>query len=359
MGETVTTIAIFGAHGDAEVDALAKRIRDRGAEPWIIDLSSFPERLAIEMTAESVRVGGRTIDEVHAAFLRTVGRNAPAHARYVDNEPVGDASRWSALYEETCRALRRERRYQSVRTSLVARVARQCPVVNPPHPQNLHREKPFELSRMAAAGLPVPTFLAGTDREALASFVETGTRSWGGVVNKPLAGIYKTVRWDESFRHPFDRRPALGQRLIRGDTVRCYVLDGRLISAARIVHAGTVDSSLSQTGIETIELSPEQRSLAEGTAHALGLVFCGMDLMVDHATAESWVIDCNLSPMFVNYAKLSGCDVPGHVADYLLRTGRGPSDRSQRLLDLLAEAKDAMEEDRSLVSRLRGRGGRR
>jgi glutathione synthase/RimK-type ligase-like ATP-grasp enzyme len=137
------------------------------------------------------------------------------------------------------------------------------------------------------------------------------------------------------------------------------VVDGQLLTAARIVHGGTVDSSESQTGIEVLDLPASARAIAEGTAAALDLAFCGMDLMRESGSGAWHVIDCNLSPMFVAYGRLSRVDVAGHLADLLLaRAGHRPDARQADVLDLVGEAKSLLADDPE-IARLMERQKRR
>jgi glutathione synthase/RimK-type ligase-like ATP-grasp enzyme len=247
---------------------------------------------------------------------------------------------------------------QVLRNTIIQAVARRAPVINPPIPQNLHRQKPLLFSRLVRAGVPVPPFLCTSEPASAHAFAEHGWRSWSGVVDKPSAGIYKTTLWGDGSAkiHRWQTRPALLQRYIAGDTVRCYVLRDRVVAAARIVHGGTIDSSMSQTGIVPVELTSEQRSVAERTARALDLAFCGMDLMVEAAGNQTWLIDCNLSPMFVNFAKLSLVDVPGLLADALIEmAGEKVGDRPA-VLDMVEEAKRLLASDARLRNRRSGRG---
>ena len=211
--------------------------------------------------------------------------------------------------------------------------------VNPPAVQNLHRLKTRLLQRLQRAGLPVPALAAGTDAARLERWAVQTEQRHGGVVDKPVAGIYKTRRWSAA-RHaarPWSRRPALLQRLIRGATVRVYVLAGEVLTAAKIVHAGEhVDSSRGQTGVEVLELDAPARAAAEGAARELELEFCGLDLMLDETSGEVFLIDCNLSPMFVNHGRMSRCDIAGHLADHLIALGQARADQEQRRSAVLA-----------------------
>ncbi len=351
------TIGLFGPSNDPEVCALAKRLEGRGVEPWIVDLAAFPQSCSISARS-GFEVDGRPLLEMDAAYLRRAGYNLRPELRYGEVGEPSSLEVWRGLYPQVVREMRAEHARHALRTAALRWLSTKRPVINPPDAQNLHRTKTFELERLRAAGLPVPRFAGGTDRAALRSFCQgAAQRGWSGVVTKPPAGIYKTyLVEDPSLRdHPFGRRPALLQRYISGDTVRCYAAGGSFLSAARIVHKGTVDSSMSQTGIEVIELSKRGRALVERTARALELGFCGMDLMVDGRSGREYVIDCNISPMFVNYGYLSGCDVAGHLAEHLIeRASDGPGSYERpAVADRVAEAKEAIGEDPALAALLR------
>ncbi len=356
------TVGIFGSPEDAEVGALVHRIRARGADPWVIDLAALPRSLRAVWREGHVLVDGRDTREIGSAYLRTVGRNLPRCARYGEPCSAVSAEAWRSRFEPTRAALRQERANQALRTTIIEAVARRSPVINPPIPQNLHRQKPLLFTRLARAGVPVPPFLSTSEPESARSFAEHGWRCWSGVVDKPSAGIYKTRLWTDASEgcHRWATRPALLQRYIAGDTVRCYVLGHRVVAAARIVHGGTIDSSESQTGIDPIEITGEQRNVAERVSRTLDLAFCGIDLMVEAGSSETWVIDCNLSPMFVNFAKLSLVDVPGLLADALIEmAGEGARGRPV-LFDMVEEAKQLLASDPRLRDRRggRGRGGK-
>ena len=75
----MTCIGLIGSADDAEVALLARRLGDRGAEPWIVDLARFPADLAISADGGGFRVDGRPLPDMHAAYLRRVGA-APERA---------------------------------------------------------------------------------------------------------------------------------------------------------------------------------------------------------------------------------------------------------------------------------------
>lgn len=360
----MTTIGLFGPADDQEVGALAERLRHRGAEPWVVDLGAFPSRLSITSSAgdgEGVMVGGRPLLEMHAAFLRRLDTGLPEHLRYDEPAPALDADGWRRLLPGSIETLQAARRAQVVRTAVVRTLERRRTVINPADSQNLHRLKAHMLWRLRRAGLPVPDLAAGSDRGALATWaLRAGHRC--AAVDKPVAGVYKTRAWTEEGHaaRPWATRPALVQRYVEGDTIRCYVLDGEVLAAARILHDGRhVDSSIAQTGVEVLELTPEAQGVALGAARSLKLAFCGLDLLIRQG-GEVFLIDCNLSPMFVNHGRMCRCDIAGHLADHLIAcAGRGEARRRPAVLGMVDQVKALLASDPDLrlsTDRRRGDG---
>ena len=130
----MTTVGLFGSPEDQEIRALAARLGSRGAEPWIIDFAAYPRTLRITFDAHHVRVDGRDLREMGSAYLRRVGRNLPAHARYSECGEAMEPQAWSALHQPTVEAFARERQLQALRNAVLLSVARTRPMINPPVP---------------------------------------------------------------------------------------------------------------------------------------------------------------------------------------------------------------------------------
>jgi glutathione synthase/RimK-type ligase-like ATP-grasp enzyme len=355
----MTTIALFGSRGDQEIESLANRLASRGAQPWVIELGALDNTTRLSISSRQLAVNGRCLLDAGAAYLRKVTTGLPKHLSYAQSGQAYGEQAWSDLHRPSLDALIAETKAMSLRISLLEAFARKRPLLSPPSKQNLHRLKLLELTMLRRANLPVPAYVAGYDKTRLVSWANGPQKQdWPGVVSKPLAGIYKTKLCDRELleAHPPRERPLFLQRWIKGHTIRCYVLAGRLLAAAKIVHGGTVDSSESQTGIEPYSLSETGRNVAMGTAAALGLDFCGLDLMVDEHSGEVFVIDCNISPMFVNFGAMSGCDIAGALADRLIELGsaqKGHREPVQR--KAVEQAKNLIAEDPDLAAKLRQR----
>ncbi|MBN1696760.1 MAG: hypothetical protein JW881_04545 [Spirochaetales bacterium] len=348
-------IAVIGPPGDQEVDAVYSRLRNRGADACIVDLSRFPGDAALTIGREYTGLNGIDIAGIESAYLRRRGATAPWYIDYEKSTTVESEDEWRGLYRDYIGFIENEKKHLAVKTAFINLIAQKGVLVNPIRRNDLHRMKTYLYRFLKTGGQRLPAFMAGSDKMTLKDFAEKAFAEDDGVVSKPLAGIYKTHLWNTDMwkTHAWNRRGALYQRYIRGDTIRCYVLGGKLIAAARIVHGGTVDSSMSQTGIEVIALPDAARRIAESAAESLELSFCGMDLMRHGETGEFFLIDCNMSPMFVNFARLSGIDIPALLAGFLIE--QSGKKRKKKTLSLLDEAKDILARDPEIRKRLFGR----
>ena len=191
----MTVIGIFGPPGDQEVEALSRRLRHRGAEPWVVDLGAFPPQLKVSWDHHGPAINGRALLEMDAAYMRRVGTGLPDHAMYDEPAPPVSARQWRGLYDSTVVAMAAARRDHATRTAVIRHLARRRPVINPPDLQNLHRLKTRMLTLLREAGLPVPRFVAGTASGPLERAARDMVARWSGAVDKPLAGVYKTHPW--------------------------------------------------------------------------------------------------------------------------------------------------------------------
>ncbi|MGA1840702.1 MAG: ATP-grasp domain-containing protein [bacterium] len=349
-------IGIFGPSNDQEVQALKKRLVNRGVKPVVIDLSGFPEALPITITRDDIIIDDNSLFDIRAAFLRSRGIKVPEFAKYDENFIVDSPEQWRVLYSQFISYIQSEIRCQKVRNSILKSFSNKRPLVNPLLKNDLHRLKTYLFRHLKKNGLPVPPFMIGTSPKPLKWFVEEAFKCSNGAVTKPLAGIYKTFLWDESAweNHKWNERGAFYQYYIKGDTIRCYVLNGKVIASAIIVHGDTVDSSMSQTGIKVVKLPERAKRIAERVTKVLEIPFCGMDLMKEEDTGSYYVIDCNISPMFVNFARLSQNDISAKIADYLIECAQSGDRPKIKGLSLLDEVKDIIEKDpdiRKMISR--------
>ncbi|MBN2361785.1 MAG: hypothetical protein JXR83_20200 [Deltaproteobacteria bacterium] len=311
-------VGIVAPAADAEARAVADSLVQRGAEPRFIDFGGFPDRKTGCLGPSLLRYGGIDLAALGACYLRISGYNWPF-------DSPGCCASWPDRYSEYRDFLAREVAALSFKECLLRLLTRRLPVVNPQPLQELHRLKLYQYHLLGRRLIPVAETVAGNDARELLRFA----RRAAPCVRKPIAGILKTRLLDsgEELRLELTSRPICGQRYLPGRTIRCYVVDDRLVASGVILHESAVDSSVAQRGVELIELPSAVQSQVRAAARALGLLFSGIDVQHDARRNRYAILECNVSPMFANFAKMSGVDVPGALADLLIRLAgrrRGP-----------------------------------
>jgi hypothetical protein len=224
--DRTATHGIIGRPHDPQVASVAGRLRRRGIEPVVVDLSRFPGHGSL-----SVRDGvptARNLDlrAVAAWYVRSFPLPLPFQVPH-DIDPDASRLRYAAG---------RERR--SFLAGFVAAMqASGALFVNPPVVMAQHFRKLEQLDTLRAAGVPVPATLATNDPRAVRKFA----RDVGGaLVYKPLAGGGRCRRvtgddLDLDRLRLLARAPVLFQAEIPGRNIRVYVVGGRVAAAYEIV----------------------------------------------------------------------------------------------------------------------------
>jgi glutathione synthase/RimK-type ligase-like ATP-grasp enzyme len=224
--------------------------------------------------------------------------------------------------EASARALATSRRRLVTWNALLERLATRGRVINPPHTHELHGLKPFEVESYRLAGLPVPWTRATSDPAALSS-PPSGGPLW---VSKGLVGghgyteAFVPPSPDEARRLVSENGAVLVQERIEGDCVRAYVLEGRIIGAARIFsrEGSETDSRRGETRVDRCELPAEAAEVAVKAAERFGLVFAAVDLMRDEVGRRYVLLEANSSPFFLAFERTTGFGISSHLADALM-----------------------------------------
>ena len=275
----------------------------RGAQPTLLDLTDIPAYISFHWHGDQLRFGDVDLLSLAAAYVRTGHFPMPLEV------PGRTRAESDALTFPL-------REVGSLLNAILAELARHRPVVNPPETYRYHRQKPFMYATLTRAGVPVPEFVVGSDLEQAARFVD---RHREQVVAKPLMGgevVVADFAFLEQNHAEVDRRPLLLQRRIVGQSLRGYVVRGRLVAAAEIVHGNVVDWRADVRALRPVTVSERAQDAMVRAAAALGLAFAAIDL--EQEQGESWVLDVNPAPMFARFAAQSGLDVGGPLADALV-----------------------------------------
>jgi hypothetical protein len=316
-------IGLLGPPDDAEVDRLADALRDRGAEPLVVDVTELPGGLDVTVNADgegppSVRVDGEPVDGVGAWYARRLGLWDPALPRAPDPQAWGDLEEafpaWHAA--ETERAM--------LAGSLLELLHEASAVVNPPDAVWGHLRKHHQATRLQAAGVPVPAFTVTTDPDRAVAFAREHDR----VVYKPGAGrrhaLEVTAEDVRERRAAFATEPVCLQRLVEGEHHRVHVVGEEVVAAGRVDfdREQGIDYRASEQGVDPVDLDRDLRALCRRAMRACGMSYTGLDLILDE-DAEPWVLECNPAPMFAAFEDEVDRPVGDRLAEHLLEAARG------------------------------------
>lgn len=301
-------VVVVGSPADEHASAVARAVEERGARVRWLDATRFPGELAIALGEgpEAISVQGQPLGRPRAVYLRSLYLSPLAFGVDAAAEMDADWRRTLVVYREKAEFL----------VSVVRRWEELgVPLYNPLSASDALR-KPYQIGRLAAAGIPVPETLWTNDPEAVRRFAR-GRR----VVYKPLAGGAATRELD--LDGPDGERlerlansPVTFQELLPGTDLRVYVLDGRVISAYRI-ESSAIDFRGNEQTIHAFEPDGPMAELCLRATRALGLRFTGMDLKAA-VDGEPRVLELNGSPMFLGFDQRAGTDVLGALADALV-----------------------------------------
>ena len=218
-------------------------------------------------------------------------------------------------------------RPESMLSVLEAFVARGVMTPNPPAAIRIGRDHWATALTLASAGLPVPPTLAGADPEVLAAeavryvglpVVVKQRRSRMGV------GVIRCDTRDH-LEAVLDSLWRVGDEIVvqkwleGGETsIRLMVVGGSVIAAARFSAADGEWRSNSARGgsAASYDASPDEKQLAVAASAALGLGYCGIDLV--GGDAGRVVLEINPTPGFLRLVEATGVDVARALIEHAL-----------------------------------------
>ncbi|GAA3012186.1 hypothetical protein [Streptosporangium longisporum] len=317
----MTRWGIIGPPEDPQVANVTAALRERGAEPVVLDLSGFPARSRLSLLDGTPSAPGVDVTAVRAWYLRSMplplpfapwppGRDAQdTPGDRGDGGSGGDGG--GVTPEEWEREQRsayaggRERR--SFTFGFVTALRHGGAVlVNPPETLGQHFLKLDQLRRLREAAVPVPRTLATNDPDAVAGFARATA---GLVVYKPLAGGALCRRITPGDLRPERLRllataPVLFQEEVPGRNLRVYVVDDEVAASYEIV-SEELDFRGAERAVLPEPPSEQERDACVRAARACGLTFTGVDVRRrDDGTFA--VLECNPSPMFAAIERRTG-----------------------------------------------------
>ncbi len=195
-------------------------------------------------------------------------------------------------------------------------------VVNRPAPIRRGRDHWRTALALAAAGVPHPETLAGSEPETLAAAVaarfgfpcvvkQRRSRMGVGVIRCASRAELDAV---------LDSLWRLGDEVVvqrfcppGGVSRRVLVLDGEVLGASQhLARAGEFRANAAQGAtVSAVELDPAQADLALAAASVVGLDFAGIDLLPD---GDRWVVgEVNPTPGWTHFTRATGVDVAARL----------------------------------------------
>ncbi len=279
--------------------------------------------------------------------LRTNRRLSEASEALGIEHSVVDAARLSALLEDGQLSPLRDQGQDEIPQAVLARVGNWRPesllavleafvdrgaaTPNSPDAIRIGRDHWRTVSCLGAAGLPVPSTLAGAEPEALAASAvrrlglpvvvkQRRSRMGVGVIRctelDHLEAVLDSL-WRVGDEVVVQRWMAGGER-----SYRLLVVGQSVVAAACFKAAdGEWRSNAARGGFATPhEPRADECSLATAAANALQLGHCGVDILVgDNGPV---VIEVNPTPGFLELERVTGVDVASALVEHAVNCGR-------------------------------------
>jgi glutathione synthase/RimK-type ligase-like ATP-grasp enzyme len=194
-----------------------------------------------------------------------------------------------------------------------------CRVANRASAMASNSSKPLQSQCLAAAGFDIPPMLMSNDPQAVLAF----EAEHGPLIYKSASGVRSIVsRFDAAARRRLAavrHVPTLFQKCLRGTNLRVHVV-GSVIFATEI-DSDTLDYRYpgrqgGSTELRATRLTPEVEALCRRAGDALGLPFCGLDLMLAD-DGHTYCFEANPSPGYSYYESATGQPIAAALARYL------------------------------------------
>lgn len=316
-------ILLWGVPGDGPMDAIRKRLADRGAPTVFLDQRQASRCIVTLSVQQCGLVGeidtpdGRLdLEMMTAAYLRPVETERALRAA---NLAPGRSAVEAAV------------RATQVDLSIVtwADLANAL-VVNRPLAMADNNSKPHQLRQVAACGFSVPETLITTDPDRVREFVRRHNR----IIYKSVSGvrsIVNTLGPDELDRlADVANLPTQFQRYVAGTDYRVHVV-GDQVFPTRINSAAADYRYACRSGDEitmaAATIPDAVASRCRDMTTRMGLHVAGIDLRC--TPDDDWVcFEVNPSPAFVFYEQATAQPIGDAIADLLAGTAGVVSPRA-------------------------------
>ncbi|KUG20160.1 MAG: ATP-grasp domain-containing protein [Methanomicrobiaceae archaeon] len=186
-------------------------------------------------------------------------------------------------------------------------------VINTPEAIATCASKAMTTARIKKHGINTPETLFTPSLQQASRFIE----AHGSVVFKPLYGFDGNGIRRIASTGELDDPPYYLQEYIQNDRdFRVFVIGGTAVGAIMRI-SDTLTHNIHQGGIgKPVEIDADMREIAEAAAFAVGIDYCGVDLLLDERTYT--VLEVNGTP---NWHCMS-TPIPRLLAAYLIEKER-------------------------------------
>jgi hypothetical protein len=304
-------VGLIGRHDDPEIQLLRARVEDLGAIAEVIDFWHFPRFSVTQLSDDAIVYDGIDLTAIDAFYLRQLGYFSPLPQKEFTKEE------WAEHFGKFNDYMTNEREVMSYKESVIQILCELKPVVNPYECAFYHKLKVYQYWKLALEGVPVPEFIAGNEFFEFRKFLLGGPS-----VVKPLVGGYVN-RYAESDlerdKASLRQRPLIIQRQVSGRMLRSFVLAGHVVGTCEIVYQKSdADSRRNIAGMEVFKLSQDHATIPVKACRVLGMIFAGVDLILDEASDSLYVLECNPAPFFRNFEAQTGLGLSEALARHLV-----------------------------------------
>lgn len=306
-------ILLWGAPGDAPLDAVSQALRERGAHARLLDQRYAAQtRVSLAIANDGALAGSISdpqgdivVSEIGAVYLRPI---ETTKALGVDDP--SDPALIRAIATDA---------------ALIAwGDATTAAVVNRPAAMTPNNSKPHQLRLISELGFAVPDTLVTTDATAARSF----RRSYEDVIYKSVSGVRSIVsrlgEIDDEALADIANCPTQFQQYVPGTDIRVHVVGDATFaceirsSADDYRYATRTHASVAMAAID---LAPDVAASCVAMARAMNLHVAGIDF---RRTPEGrlFCLEVNPSPGFTYYEAATSQPISAAVADLLVRLDR-------------------------------------
>lgn len=319
-------LGIIGVPGDSRVDTLERFLHAQQCDVIVVNSRSFSAQESWAFDGEHTWYRGQNLSRARAWCLFTYPPSFPN--MWTDFENY-------FLYRDWYEDYMHKREHRSFLVAwLLALGHRGVPVLNPPEHGIGLQYKPVELELARQEGLKTPRTLITNDPERVRAFAAEVPE----VVYKPAFGGSECRVLGEKEMAQLEllkASPVTFQECIRGKSIRVMVVDGKVVSAVRLMsdyldYRSDPDYSAGKTPYETVELPERLLNAAVRVIERYGLYFSGIDF-IETAEGEYVFLEANASPMYMDIESRAQHPITAELCAALLKYANGPEAYAEAL----------------------------